>query len=209
MRHMRHQGGNAYNAPADVVEKLTLLRVAALRVSFFKDRELRPEHAVSLILNHVQRRTLEVARDLPQSPTLVVLRPEGSRVLTQREARQHFGFEVKSSRVEISAGPKTQTIVRGSDPIREHDAVRIKQNSLSGLINSVQIACCLMGIEPIPAASIEGCIPETSKQDKLNHLTTVPEKLRTAISHRQQAIRDVLSAYAPRSERPPGDVSGI
>jgi hypothetical protein len=207
-KQLGYRAVNSGDTPADVVEKLTLLRLAALRVSFFKDRELRPEHAVNLILDHTQRRALRVARDLPQSPPLVVLRSAGFRELNQREAREHFGFEVKVPRVMISAGPKTQTIVRQSDSIRDDDGVRIKQNTLSGLVNSVQIACCLMGIEPIPVESIEGCLPEGGRQDKLNHLTTVPEKLRNAIEERQGRIREVLSAYAPKAAQSLRDNAG-
>jgi len=195
---MPHRVVNAHGTPADIVEKLTLLRLAALRVSVYKNRELRPEYAVNLLLDHAQRRTLRIARDLPQAPTLVVLRSAGSCVLTEREARQRLGFEVKSTSVTLAAGPKAQTLVRISDPIREHDTLRIKQNSLSGLVNSVQIACCLMGIDPIPAASIEGCLPKNGAREKLNHLTTVPQKLRAAIEEKQGAIREVLKTCAPR-----------
>lgn len=181
------------DSPADIVEKLTLLRVAALRVSFFKDRELKPEHAVNLIMTHAQQRALEVARQLPQSPTLVVLRSAGSRMLDQGEARK-LGFTLKLPRVEVSAGPRVPTVLRESDTVNIHDAFRMKQSSLSGLINSVQISCALLGIEPIPAALIDGFIPETSQRDKLKHMTTVPSVLRAAIEARQNEIREVLRA---------------
>jgi len=181
------------DSPADIVEKLTLLRVAALRVSFFKDRELKPEHAVNLIMTHAQQRALEVARQLPQSPTLVVLRSAGSRMLDQGEARK-LGFTLKLPRVEVSAGPRVPTVLRESDTVNLHDAFRMKQSSLSGLINSVQISCALLGIEPIPAALIDGFIPDTSQRDKLKHMTTVPPVLRAAIEARQNEIREVLRA---------------
>jgi hypothetical protein len=183
--------------PAEVVEKLTLLRAAALRVSFFKDRELRPEHAVNLIMTYAQQRALEIVRDLPQSPPLVVLRSSGSRVLNQKEARK-LGFAIKSPLVEITAGSRIPTVVRSSEPVKSHDALRMKQNSLSGLINSVQISCALLAIEPIPVEMIEGLIPETSQQDKLKHMTTVPQTLRSAIEERQRAIREVLGISMPR-----------
>lgn len=182
---------NSDSGPAEVVEKLTLLRAAALRVSFFKDRELRPEHAVNLIMTYAQQRALEIVRDLPQSPPLVVLRSSGSRVLDQKEARK-LGFAIKSPLVKISAGSRIPTVVRSSEPVKSHDALRMKQNSVSGLINSVQISCALLGIEPIPAKIIEGGIPETSQQDKLKHMTTLPPTLRSAIEERQCAIREVL-----------------
>ncbi len=106
---------------------------------------------------------------------------------------------IKTACVEISAGPRIPTVVRSSEPVENHDALRIKQNCLTGLINSVQISCALLGIEPIPAKLIEGCLPETSQQDRLKHMTTVPQRVRTAIEERQGAIREVLTAYAPRS----------
>ncbi len=182
--------------PADVVEKLTLLRAAALRVSFFKERELKPEHAVNLIMSYAQQRALEFARHLPQAPTLVVLRSAGSRVLNQREARE-LGFSLKLPRVEVMAGGRVPTVLRESDPVEVHDSLRMKQSSLSGLINSVQISCALLGIEPIPAELIDGSVPPTSQQDKLKHMTKVPPALRAVIEDRQRIIRELLKNSAP------------
>lgn len=183
--------------PADVVEKLTLLRLAALRVSIFKDRELRPEHSVNLIMTHAQQRAIEAARDLPQSPPLVVLRAPRSRMLNQREA-QGLGFAINAPYVEVREGVRAPTVVRNSDPIEKYDTMRMKANCVSGLVNSLQISCALLGIEPIPGELIEDYVPKTNKQDRLKHMTMVPQRLRMAIKERQGAIREVLSAYAPR-----------
>jgi hypothetical protein len=145
---------------------------------------------------------LSAARELPESPSRVVLRSEGSRVVNRDEAQRHFGCEIRVPYVQICAGPKMHAIVGRLDPIRDHDSVRVKSNSLSGLINSVQIACCLMGIEPAPVASMEGCIPKNSEHDKLRHLSLVPDNLRKAIETRQTEIRNLLLTRAPRVAPP-------
>lgn len=185
---------------ADVVEKLTLLRLAALRVSIFEDRELRPEYAVNLIMTHTQQRALEGVRDLPQSPALVVFRASGSRTISQSEAHD-LGFSIKAPYVEVREGVRLPRVVRPSEPVEKYDTMKMKQNCLSGLINSVQISCALLGIEPLPDKLVEGCGPKTIKQDKLVHMTTAPQKLRTAIEDRRGAIREVLSSCSLRPPR--------
>ena len=182
--------------PAAIVEKLTLLRLAALRISIFAKRELKPEHAVSIIMTHAQKQAIEIARNLPSSPSLVVLRSTQTRQLNEGDARK-LGFKLKSTCFEISAGSRIPMVLRQSDPVETHDTLRMKQSSLSGFINSVQISCALLGIEPLPAKIIDEFVPKTSQQDKIRHLSTVPAPLRNEIKERQEAIRSVLSSSAP------------
>ena len=176
---------------------LKIVRATALQISAWKDRVLTPEHSMTILVTHAQSSAIQASRRLRECPSLVVLRHEGSRVLTEAEARKRgMNFAIKMGCTTVAAGKVVPTLLRGGETAERHDSLRLKERGNSGSINITQIACALLGIRPIPEELVLQGLRADSELDRWKKGGPLPEALAAAINDRRNAIREALNQLA-------------
>jgi hypothetical protein len=189
-------GGQERPDPAlvqNIKTHLKLVRATALQISAWKDRELTPEHSMAIVVTRAQTAAIQASRGLRECPSLVVLRHEGSRVMTDAEARRRgMNFATKTGVMTVAAGKAVPTLLRQSDRVDAHDSLRLKERGNSGSINITQISCALLGISPIPEDLVRQGLRPDSELDRWKKGGPLPAALAAAINDRREAIREVL-----------------
>lgn len=178
-----------------ITSQLKLIRATALQVSPWVNRDLTPEHCISLLTTHAQTTAIRASRELNACPTLIVLRPEGTRHFTNVDAEKvGIPARVKGGSVALACGKMVPTPLRSGEDSTPHDTLRLKERSNSGAINMTQLACVLLGIEPIPDSLVQEGLRPDSEQDTWSRGGPIPEGLATALAKRRAEIREVLHA---------------
>jgi hypothetical protein len=136
---------------------------------------------VNILMACSQRAAVAASRSLSKPPPLIVLR-------------------CAMPRNEDSANPpkyktQTPTLLLPGDNYSECDAARLKSCTKSGEINWLQLACALLGVDPLSEALVQSAVMETSKSDRDKNLK-LPAATAKAISDKKSAIREVLKGLA-------------
>jgi len=180
-------GGDKRNNPSHLKQikaHLKAVRATALEISKFKDRPLTPQTTMALLSTHTQHAALEATTRLSSCPTLVILRYQGDAPVTEQECEPTDLRDATKYRIP--------TLVRQGDPRSPLDGLRLKERATSGAINITQIACALLGIDPIPDHLLKQGLRPDAKVDRAG--LPMPSALTSAISVRRNAIRDALTS---------------
>ncbi|MEY4667603.1 MAG: hypothetical protein RL518_302, partial [Pseudomonadota bacterium] len=187
-------------------EHLNLVRATALQISAWKQRPLSPEHSMTILVTHGQNIAIQASRTFRESPCLMVLRHEGTRVVTEAEWRKRgLTFPTKLSSFTIAAGKAVPTLLRGGEHAAPHDSLRLKERGNSGAINITQIACALLGVAPIPEELVMQGLRPDSELDKWKKGGPLPDALAAAIADRRNAIGEILSQATHNFLRSPAN----
>jgi hypothetical protein len=200
---------------ADVRSSLRLIQAAALRVDVARGGRpagsapskhsatiegpgYRPERAFDLLLTFTQRRALELSRNLPTPPSLIVLRPVYPRMQVAEAARKQpvegpMGPSAPSH--HLVASHSQPRLIADDEPAQERDALRLKASSISGTVNIVQISCVLLGITPIPSAIVQEGVTVDSQADKAAK-SKVPRRLSLALGDKKRQIAEILQTLS-------------
>lgn len=172
---------------------LRVVRATALDLSYWRDRELTPPHAVEIIAGHARSAAILASRYFDPCPTLVVLRPQGSRqVNIDNLGVERSKGRLKSKVITVAAGSAVPTLLREGDSLNQHDVLRLKERGNSGAINMTQLSCALLGIAPIPDHLVQQGVRSDSQVDKWKNGGPLPAPLAAAINQRRHDIRDIL-----------------
>lgn len=175
-------------------KQLRTVRATALDLSYWRDRELTPPHAVEILAGYARSAAILASRNFEPCPTLVVLRRQGSRdVGVDDLGVDRNKGQLKSRFVTGASGSAVPTILREGDTLNQHDVLRIKERGNSGAINMTQITCALLGIAPIPDHLVQQGVRSDSQVDKWKNGGPLPAPLSAAINQRRHDIRDVLT----------------
>lgn len=192
---------------ARVKSQLKAVRATALQISFWKDRPLTPEHMMAILSTHAQAATIVATRKLPSCPSLIVLRHQGARPVSDKEWKaKGVPFATKSGVSFVPVGKAVPTMLRQGEQASPHDSLRLKERSVSGSINITQIACALLGISPIPEEILQQGLREDSESDTFKRGGPFPEALETVMRKKRNEIREVLKTltdlnHGPRNPR--------
>jgi len=177
-----------------IKSQLKIVRATALQISFWKDRPLTPEHMMAILATHAQTAAIDASRKLPNSPTLIVLRHQGSRSVTDREWKQKgIPYATKSGSSVVAVGKAVPTLLRGGENAAPLDSLRLKERGNSGAINITQIACALLGISPLSDDLVRQGLRPDSEADSWKRGGPLSEPLSAAIQERRSAIREALT----------------
>ncbi len=174
--------------------QLKLMRATALKISLWRARRLTPEHSLTILLTHAQTVAIQASRNLRGCPSLIVLRHHESRVLTDAQAQKRGMFALtEAGSVTMSVGRAIPTLLQGGETANSLDSLRLKDRGNSGAINSTQLVCALLGIEPIPEDLVRQGVRGDSILDRWKRGGPLPKPLAAAIKERRNAIREVLN----------------
>ena len=177
-----------------VKSQLKAVRATALQVSFWKDRPLTPEHVMAILATHAQTVAIQASRKLSACPSLIVLRHESSRPVTDKEWRaKGVPYATKQGISTVAVGKSVPTMLLGGEAPTPLDSLRLKERGNSGAINITQISCALLGISPLPDHLVNQGLRSDSETDTWKRGGPLPQELAAAIQERRNAIREVLS----------------
>lgn len=187
--------------------QLQAVRATALQISFWKDRPLTPEHVMAILSTHAQSATIQASRKLPSCPSLIVLRHQDARSVSDREWKERgVPYATKSGLSVVAVGKAVPTLLRQGESAHSLDSLRLKERAVSGSINVTQIACSLLGITPIPEELVRHGIRSDSESDVCKRGGPFPEVLAAVMHEKRNAIREVLRSlthlvHMPGNER--------
>jgi hypothetical protein len=180
-----------------IKSSLKAVRAAALTISDWRDRQLTPEHVMSILSTHAQSATIDASRKLEWCPTLIVLRHQGTRAVTDSEWKKRgVPYATKRGVSIVPVGKAVPTVLHPGHRGERFDSLRLKERSISGAINITQIACSLLRISPIPDEIVRQGVRPDSEADTWKRGGPLPEPLDAAIKERRYAIREVLSGLS-------------
>ena len=176
-----------------VTSHLRAVRATALQISDWKDRPLNPEHAMAILSTHAQSTTIQATRGMRSCPTLIVLRHQGARPITDKEWKaKGVPYATKRGVSVVAVGKAVPTILGEGEVADPFDSLRLKERAHSGAINITQIACSLLGISPIPEALVRQGLRSDSEYDSCKRGGPLSDSLVATIRERRGAIREVL-----------------
>ena len=187
--------------------QLKAVRATALQISHWRDRPLAPEHVMAILATHAQSATIQASRKLPSCPSLIVLRHQDARSVTDREWKaKGVPYATKTGISVVAVGKAVPTLLRQGESAHPLDSLRLKERAVSGSINVTQIACSLLGITPIPEELVQQGLRADSESDVCKRGGLFPEALETVMREKRNEIREVLKTltdlnHGPRNPR--------
>jgi len=187
--------GGRQIAPAakeELTRGLNALKAVAMRISGKAGNNFKIEDVVAILMTHAQRAALRAISSFNNPPPIVVLRSQAFEQPSKSQVEVHT-MPSHSSRTLITSKLTPTLLLPGEQLPQASDQLRLKERMNSGAINSTQLACALLGIKPLPEATVRLGIRSDSEQDRWKKGGNMEPQLQQAINSKRGEIREVLS----------------
>jgi len=146
---------------------------------------------VRALMQHSQQAVVRASRCFEKAPFLIVLCRRENSVVNPETARR--ARSLKSPRKACCCVDSSEVVpeILAPDEPHSHQPFRIKNTSISGSINAVQITCALLGVEPLPQWIVKKALAPNSKLDR-SEVGSMHGRVRKEIQKKRAEIWEFL-----------------
>jgi hypothetical protein len=187
--------GAGKSSNQDIREHLTRAQATAAAISGKEARYLSSAFIVQELLSYSQRAVAVASRALNNPPALIVLRHQqlltgqSDGLATPKNDQPH----APATPTQIASSPVIPKLLKAGEPQQTNDAARLKNWTVSGKVNWIQLTCALLGVDPLPEDIVAKAVMKTSEEDR-NKNTPLPEEVAAAFNQKRSEISEILNS---------------